>query len=385
MATFNPRRFSKPEALKTLEPGHLLRLLAPHQGFLERRGLALPFGRPHAEIDFPRLSAILMTPEADTPEALVEALYFINEMATVHGMDQILPAAKARHLLAANEPEPTPADVALRLWLDDPEALKAYHAQQFLIRPRSFEYFRATTHQVPDFNEPDAKTLHRLEETLGEWFEKKGRGSVCRVQCFSQDQEAWFLILHGEPYRREGSLEQGEPASVFFRPEKADVLVYNQEKGELWANARSKAEKELYGKKIGEMLFDDPDLFTDREKFTLEPLRRDGEASLVCHDVDGLEWAKLREIQYRHQGVRTTRLSSNLFGVYRLQGLPDPEAKIEKAKFQVKFTDAKAPRIVTLQLPNRAQYTRDSDSILVERWLERRGFIQPRPGLKAVA
>lgn len=37
------------------------------------------------------------------------------------------------------------------------------------------------------------------------------------------------------------------------------------------------------------------------------------------------------------------------------------------------FSDT--PRTVTIKPPNVAQYTRDADSVIVERWLRARGFI----------
>ena len=46
------------------------------------------------------------------------------------------------------------------------------------------------------------------------------------------------------------------------------------------------------------------------------------------------------------------------------------------ASFQVKFTEARRCRAVVLKPSNVARYTRDDDSVRVERWLAARGFIK---------
>ena len=42
MATFNPKSFSEPDRLKTIEPCRLLAFLAPYETYLYRRGFTLP-------------------------------------------------------------------------------------------------------------------------------------------------------------------------------------------------------------------------------------------------------------------------------------------------------------------------------------------------------
>ncbi len=54
---------------------------------------------------------------------------------------------------------------------------------------------------------------------------------------FPEADETWFLVRHGQPFRREGSIVDGESESVFYRPEKFDVLVYSSAASELRINA----------------------------------------------------------------------------------------------------------------------------------------------------
>jgi hypothetical protein len=96
---------------------------------------------------------------------------------------------------------------------------------------------------VPDFVLPKPKAIHVLEKELDEWFVEKKRGRGARVFVYAKDDGCWFLVRHGDPFRREGSLDEGKSGGVYYRPEKFDVLVYNPRLGEICMNARSKGEK----------------------------------------------------------------------------------------------------------------------------------------------
>ncbi|WP_319561240.1 hypothetical protein [Marispirochaeta sp.] len=72
------------------------------------------------------------------------------------------------------------------------------------------------------------------------------------------------------------------------------MIVYNPENGDIRMNARSKGEKELYRTKFGFHLFGDVEFFDGKSKFTLEPLRESGAASILCDDIDGIDWVRLK-------------------------------------------------------------------------------------------
>ena len=64
MATFNLRKFTNPDLLKTIAPGRLIAFLSPWREYLAKRGLALS-GNGRGEIDCDVLAHILMDPDAD--------------------------------------------------------------------------------------------------------------------------------------------------------------------------------------------------------------------------------------------------------------------------------------------------------------------------------
>ena len=378
MATYNLRRFAHAEGLKAIGREHLLALLKPHKSYLDRRGFTLP---PSASdgIDYEQLVNVLMSPDTTTPKGLIDALYFIHEMATPESMDILLHEADSNGITLDGNPDPTPADVAVQVYLQDKDLLERKHAEQYLTRPRSYEYFQTETAPAPKFRKPSQKTLSALARDLDDWFEKKKRGRGSRVFVYPKKDVVWFLVRHGDPFKREGSLDGDQTSSVFYRPEKYDVLVYDPATGEIRMNACSKGEKEMLRQKFGRHLFNDDDFFPGTGKYTLEPLRSDGDTSIVCTDVDGMEWVRLKEVQYFWGGAEKEieiRKANDVFAALAARGRGMPsKARIIRASFQVKFTDSKTARTVTIRPSNIAQYTRDSDAAVVEDWLSKRGFI----------
>ncbi len=93
-----------------------------------------------------------------------------------------------------------------------------------------------------------------------------------------------------------------------------------------------------------------------------------------------MDWVRLKEIQLLWGGVEReieTRKADDVFAALEGRGRSIPgSAPIIRARFQVKFADAKTARVVTIRTPTTAQYTRDSDADVVQDWLEKRGFIE---------
>jgi hypothetical protein len=379
MATFNLKRFSRPAALKAIRPERLMRVLAPHRAFFETRHVSLPSHGSADGLDYDGLVRVLMTPDSDTPADLASALYFIHEMATPHGMDELLCVSERRGIQFAGDPQPTAADVAVQVWLEDPELLKRKHAEQYLARPRSFEYYQTATSSVPELADPSEETLGALAKDLDDWFMKRKRGRGAQVQAFSKPDVVWFLVRHGKPYERRGVIEDGASSSVFLQPEAHDVLAYDRTVGELRMHACSKSERDVYRRKFGRHLFGSEDFFPGTAKYTLEPLRRDGARSLVCSDVEGMDWVRLKQLDLLWGGAERhveVQKASDVFAALaaRDRGLPDGARPIQ-AHFSVKFTDSKTPRTVVVKPSNVTQYMRDDDATIAETWLRKRGFI----------
>ena len=376
MATFNPRRFSKPDTLRKIGQQHLVDFLKPYETYLAGRGLTLSTD-PIQEMDYETLSNILHNADTTTPPELVEALYYVDELSTPHGFDSILDSIGETDLDARIASDVTYADLAIQLWMHNRDLAERIHAEQYLHRPRSFAYF-VTTGEIRDCQELDESGLRRLESDLDNWFEKKRRGRTTKVFVYRKPDFTWFLIRHGEPFTREPSLNSNnEEGSEYFRPMKFDLIAYNPYTGEIRINARSKGQQELYRTQIGKHFFDEPEYFDAPATFHLNPLCELGEDSLVCSDIDGMEHATLKEIQIYHGGPHKEtdiRKADDLFAIMKENDRSLSGTRgIIKASFSIKFADSKIPRTVTIS-GNRAQYKRDEDATVLEKWLAARGF-----------
>lgn len=379
MATYNLRRFSKPDMLRKIKRQHLITFLASYDDYFADRGLNLPPAVSSDSLDYDALCRILQTPDTSTPDGLAEALFFVNEMSTIKGFDAIQDEIEGTDLDVQISKDAAHADLVIQVWILDQSIIERLHAEQFLSRPRSFEYFCSENRPGNGFVVPDAKTVKLLETDLDDWFEKKRRGRSSKVFVFSKPDATWFLVRHGEPFTRESTIKDGESSSVYYRPEKYDVLSYNPESGEIKINAKSKGEKELYRTCFGHHLFGNKEHFSNKSKFTFAPLSEQMADALLCDDIDGMEWIKLKEIHVFRGGPHKEieiRKAEDLMAVYLENDKRIfPKQRIMKATLEVKFEDAKSSRAVTINAGNKASFKRDDDAELLEEWMTRRGFI----------
>ena len=380
MSVLSLRRFARAERLKSISTYHLVALLRPHAEFLARRGVALP--AEGESFDYDALAVVLASPAADTPEALAEALFLIDDVAHGPAAEMLLGDVERHGLHLNGNGEHSPADIAVQVYLQDPAVLRRRQGLLVLDRARTFESFQANADAIPPVASPTAETLRAMEADLDAWFESRKKGRGARVLCTESGPWLCFVIRHGELFKREGAVApNGGDESVHYRPEKYDAVAYHRALGELRINARSKCDKHVYRRVIGDRLFGDPDFFPAApERYTLEPLRTDGPAALVCADVDGIESIALVRLQMAWGGPFgevETREATDLFAVYEARGEAIPrEPDLRAATFEVRFADSRRPRRVTVRPPNIASFTRDGDSALVEEWLRRREFVR---------
>ncbi len=379
MTTFNPRCFSKPETLRRINPQHLLEFLHPFSDYLTSRNLALPDGANAGKIPYAPLCQIFMSPDSQMPQELVEALFFINEVSNADAFDRLQMAIEEEELDIEIPDEVSPEDLAVRVWLKNPVLLERVHAEQFLTHPRSFEYFRTSIDPVPEFQSPGPETINALERSLDDWFARRRRGRFTRVFVFERETAVWFLVRHGEPFKREAAIIDDESTSVNYRPEKFDVLVYDKRNGEIRMNARSKGERLLYKEQFGLHLFGKLSFFDETARFSLDPLQESGAAALVCRDVDGIDWVRVTELHFSLGGELNDRMihkSKDYFLSLLVNERKMPaHFPITQCTFEIKFSNAAASRKVKIQSGNKASYKRDDDADVLEEWFRKRGFI----------
>jgi hypothetical protein len=374
MSSLRLRRVSRPETLRAIDADRLRQFLLPFAKELAVQGFSLPKGACQP-VNCLTLAEFLATAGPELPADLLDALHMVDELATPDGADRLLAAAQMQGKPLNPAARMTPADAAIELWLTDRELLCRQHTEAMLRRPTSFRSYQSMVFPPPRLALPRQSKLVALAADLDEVFETRHRGRGTEIRTAADGDAFAFLVRHGDLCRREGRMD-GQ--TVHYRPEKYDVVLYHPEAGELRINARSEWERQLYRTAFAKHLFGNPVFFSGHSRYTLEPLRRDGQASLVCRDVPQIDRIVLRELHLVYESEQQRFEIQKAADLFADVDFDIPSlARLVGAGFAVKFSAARAARSVVIRPPNVARYTRNADSLLVEEWLGRRGFLLP--------
>lgn len=378
MSSLSFRRFTSAYALREVDPAVLIDFLRPHAEFLAANGIMLPTDPAHLDIE--RVEIALLTNVGGLPVELVDALWHMHEMATSLGMESLLAAAQAAGLALPHD-HLSPADIAARVWVENPDLVRRCHTEITVSRRRSFETFVPAAGATLAWATPGPARLAAFETAIVAWYAEHRRGPGARVLFFDHGDEVRFLVRHGGPYRREGSLDDGKPGCVRYRPMAHGLIVFDCRTWELRINGGTKGECTAYRQLIGHHIFGRADMFpADPDRYTLEPLRTLGRRSLACAHVQGLASVRLVELTMYVGGPfrrkKVEKADDVLLALeHARETLPD-DALLTAATFDVRFADGRKPRLVTIRHGNKATYTRDTDADLIEAFLRGGGFVK---------
>jgi len=378
MSNLSFRRFTSAYALRKVDPPVLIDFLRPHAAFLAGSGVMLP--TDSAALDIERIEIALLTNVGGLPVKLVDALWHMHEMATPLGMESLLAAAQAAGLALPLD-HLSPADIAARIWVENPDLVRRCHTEISVSRRRTFETFVPVTGATLAWATPGPERLATLEAAVVAWYAANRRGPGARVLFFDHGDEVNFLVRHGGPYRREGSLDEGKPGCVRYRPMAHGMIVFDRRTSELRINAGTKGECIAYRQLIGQHIFGRGDMFpADPKRYDLEPLRALGRRSLICSHIQGLASVRLVELTTHAGGLFHRRKVEKADDVllaleHAKESIPE-DALLTAATFEVRFTDGRKPRPVTIRHGNKATYTRDTDAGLIEAFLRGGGFVR---------
>lgn len=380
MSAFNPRSFTSPDRLRSMSANLLLLFFRRWSEYFARRGLYLAEVSAN-EFPYEKLAKILLEPDQSVPEPMVNALFYVHETATAEAMNELLARAKSAGIDGQIELSPSPADVALQIWLIRPDLLELQHAESVAFSRSNYMYFAGSRSGKDVVGIPTISDVHSksMQDQMDIWFEAKRRGRQCRLFVFPRGDKIWILVRHGMPMRREGKhQDDGETGIAFYRPQLHDVLIYDCESDEIGVNAGTKGERDLYLETLGQVLFEKADYFNLSKRYTLDPLREFGPASMAYGDIKGITGVRFVEFGRRWAGKMPemeTRRCDDLFKAYggswakRLAG-----GLLTHATFKFKFEGSKRERSVTIRPANIARYERESDEEVIEAWLKQRGF-----------
>jgi hypothetical protein len=379
MQTMKLTRYNKISVLKHIGPPLLDRFFEHFEQDFQRHGLPLPRPDLPEEEYFNRIAHLLNHPDK-LPNALNEALAALEDVGRPEAQDFLTALPNWNELLARFKTGSTYEEIALQLWLYDPNLLIRASNTQRLKRLTAFEH----AGRSPNFTTPASalepgSVLPELTASLDAWFGLNDRGeNTVRIELYPMAGEFWFLIRHGDRYSRTPSINARKTEMILFRPERDDVVVLSPELDELRINARTKGERDLYIRQFGLQLRGCEDFFTRLPTYTLDPLRTAGPDALDPAGCEGISKVRLRELEVWFEEHRTiTRSERCLFEMSDAGGGESPipkQGELRRAILEFEFAGSARPRPVEIRLPNTLKLGRRCDARLVLSYLSAQRF-----------
>ena len=372
MKIYNLYRFAKPEFLRQIAPELLLAFLHRFPEF----NIDL---KDDGTIDYDKLGQRLASPIGKIDTGMFDALSLLDEMSVDRNFDLLQDVVGNKPYSVKLGDDASTADLALLIWLHEPKKLEQLQAKFSGKAPRSFIYFYGESIEKPQMAPPSRNLQQKLARLLNRIFQKKRRGRTVRVVVFEESDEYCFMLRKGEPITRDSSITpEGETNCIYYRPERFDIAVLRPKISEIRLAIYHKTPWiiEAYRRMFGLVFYGDGEFFSGEDVFTLEPLMTRGEKALSCKEVDGMASVTLVQCKFATAKKEIAAIHGDLamkiVGGLKLELLEG--AKIISAKFQVKFTDSKAERMVTVKAGNMAEFKYDDDGRKIEKWLIAKGF-----------
>lgn len=375
------RQFIVPQFLRSIGREKLGQLFGRFAEGLNAAGLTVPAVSVGDDAYFRGLACLALSPEG-LPDELIETLFVIEEMANPAGQEALETAAADTGLQLDLGDQATPGDIAVQVWLANPDLLVGQHNRMRLGRLSAFRYYvgRLRADHPPDRVTPSAATIETMTADLDHWFRQHNRGrGTTRISVHELDEEFWFLILHGDTFRRTTKVDGGRLEVLHFRQAKDDVVVFSPLTEEIRIHAGTKGERELYRRTFGAHLRGDSGHFREEKAYTLEPLRTEELGAVHRGTVAGIVGVALREVEIaRPGGFRefVIRKAEDVFLAALVRGeaaIPN-HGDLVRAVFDFQFERSRRPRRVEVRTPNTLRVARHCDARLVHRWLAERGF-----------
>jgi len=372
MATYDLKKFARVHILKSIKPTRLAAFFGQHHDYFATRDFDLSkINSEMSDEDFTSMLSVLMNPDNETPQSLIDALYHVNEMATAEGMETLIAEyGKAGYVF--DDPDPTPADIAVCAWTMNSRLFETIYAKLARLKPRTYRFYQGMSNGHSHPLEEDR--IAALEEDLNDWSERNKLGRHCKVFPILSDNDHCYIVRRGKPHARVSTIARGESSCAFFQPETFDAVAYDTTTGQLRVAAGTKGALDLYRTAFGKHIFGSEDHFSDTRLYDLQQLLTRGRECLVCDDIPGMHDVKLRKLQVSMggNGGSITWESSDLFDIPDLLKQIAPDADVLAASFAVKFAGCTRARTSEVKPPNSIKYRRDGDGRLLEMWLRER-------------
>jgi len=332
-------------------------------------------------INYEKISLVLLAPDKNTPEELIDALWLTSQTATPKAMAALMIELK-RHCPSFPQAKYTPLDIAVLAYLLSPDLLQTVHAESYMLRRRNYKTYKAHKGlEIPA--EVSRDIVYKLQEAMDDNDELRNHGRHSRISIFQRGDQLWLTVRRGKPFKRDSDLEKNQKP-VIYRPARYDILIIDRAQKELRINAPSIEDVHAYRHFISQYMFKMDDAFFDAGKYTLEPIIAQGRGCLSTEGVKNLQKVRLVELhrrRVRRKGFKRTNhdeihRDDDIFDDLEERPLDLEKEVLIEATFKLKFAGS-SERAVTITPPNGAGFCRDGDCDAIEQWLALRGFYLP--------
>lgn len=381
MAGSNLRKFKNPEVLRKFSFQRLLEMVGRYKGYFDRMQFQIE-GATEETFDYDRLAEILSNQMfVGEYEELFNGFALVGA-TSMECFNDILRTFISRSSYAGELTDTmSTADMALLVYLHDPEELSVLETDYAALKKKSFA-MRATRRDIRNLVITPAQ-IRDFEEGMNLIFQSKNYGNTARVTLTENDsRELVLLVRHGDSYRRQGIVMNGRKSkTIGFQPESYNTLSINRDTGELRLGIPTSPKwmEDAYCRQLGKSLFNDYDAFSAPRINDLDKIRELGRNILVYHgaaEVKSISLLSIKAFLSGDSGMCAILEADNgdLFqDMERHHFKLSSMGRIIRAKFLVKI--GQSERTIILDASNRSGYDYDDFGMVVDAWLRQVGII----------
>ncbi len=381
MAGSNLRKFKNPEVLRKFSFQRLLEMVGRYKGYFDRMQFQIE-GATEENFDYDRLAEILSNQMfVGEYEELFNGFALVGA-TSMECFNDILRTFISRSSYAGELTDTmSTADMALLVYLHDPEELSVLETDYAALKKKSFA-MRATRRDIRNLVITPAQ-IRDFEEGMNLIFQSKNYGNTARVTLTENDsRELVLLVRHGDSYRRQGIVMNGRKSkTIGFQPESYNTLSINRDTGELRLGIPTSPKwmEDAYCRQLGKSLFNDYDAFSAPRINDLDKIRELGRNILVYHgaaEVKSISLLSIKAFLSGDSGMCAILEADNgdLFrDMERHHFKLSSMGRIIRAKFLVKI--GQSERTIILDASNRSGYDYDDFGMVVDAWLRQVGII----------
>jgi len=376
MPSFQLPYFNDIAVLRSIETNRFHTFLVRFDQYLSSQGFNIPDVATFTDAHLQRMIGIFNAHDGSTPADLIEALFHISEVANDQGMEALLVVA-SKNGIELPEGALTPADLALLIWLYDPDLLRRANCERIVLRFQSFFCFMNRTLEAPTFELPTDHVLGRIKEQTNHFNRNRQRVGGAAVWMYELGNEIAFLIRYGGSLMRDEVMENDTCRPDIRRPVGYDLVIYNIATGELRIRADLVSERRFYCQLFSEQLFGDPEFFEYGETFNLDVIYHLGEDVQSPGMIFGIKKVTLIEIQEVLLGEKTLHItlkSEAIFDAIREHNKRlTPNGRLLSAKFRIVLDDV-GEVIVTVCSGNKIRLSRHVGTEAIDKLLSHHGI-----------